>query len=377
MRSFLKLRYLVVALLLTASLASARDKKDKKKDEPVLRKVGVSMRDFQAPEGYNWRGSEAQSLSVVIWYPAEANAQEKDIYIGDPPLFYAGRAAKDAIFSPSFNPYPLVALSHGTGGSAVQMAWLGAYLASRGYIAVAVNHPGNNGATGYTPQGFAEGWERAKDISTIIDGMLADSRFGSKIDRDRIGAAGFSYGGFTMMELAGGRADFNALLAWCLAPENRNACSPPEMPDLMEKFEKMKDRPDIKAQLDHSTDSYRDPRIRAVFAIAPAIGRAFSPESLKQISVPVAIVVGNADDQAPAATNAQVFASNIPGAKLTVLPDGVGHYTFLDVGTDAGKKKLPQLFVDNPGVDRQAVHDQVAKMAADFFDKELAPKKKK
>jgi hypothetical protein len=33
--------------------------------------------------------------------------------------------------------------------------------------------------------------------------------------------------------------------------------------------------------------------------------------------------------------------------------------------------------VDNPGVDREAVHQQVAQMAADFFDRELAPQGKK
>jgi hypothetical protein len=125
----------------------------------------------------------------------------KDRYIGPPdaPLFYAGRAAKDAVLAPVFGKYPVIALSHGTGASAMQMAWLGTYLAARGFIVVAVNHPGNNAVTGYTTQGFIEGWQRARDISTIISDMLKDRRFGTKIDPDRIGAAGFSYGGYTMM----------------------------------------------------------------------------------------------------------------------------------------------------------------------------------
>ena len=45
--------------------------------------------------------------------------------------------------------------------------------------------------------------------------MLADPRFGPKIDPDRIGAAGFSFGGYTMMELAGATTDFNRIQAWC------------------------------------------------------------------------------------------------------------------------------------------------------------------
>jgi hypothetical protein len=38
---------------------------------------------------------------------------------------------------------------------------------------------------------------------------------------------------------------------------------------------------------------------------------------------------------------------------------------------------LPLFFKDNPGVDREAVHGRVAEMAAEFFEKQLAPAKKK
>jgi hypothetical protein len=83
----------------------------------------------------NWRGSDEHVLSGIVWYPAETNAGEKDRYIGPPdaPLFYAGRAAKDAVLAPVFGKYLVIALSHGTGGSAMQMAWLGTYLAARGF----------------------------------------------------------------------------------------------------------------------------------------------------------------------------------------------------------------------------------------------------
>jgi predicted dienelactone hydrolase len=349
--------------------------KEKKKEAPILHPVGFSFRSFATPPDYNWRGSTEHVLGGVVWYPAESGAEEKEQYVGPPgdPLFYAGRAAKDATFAPSFGTYPLVALSHGTGGSALQMAWLGTYLAARGYIVVAVNHPGNNAVTGYTTQGFVEGWERAKDISTAISGMLSDSRFGERIDPGRIGAAGFSYGGYTMMELAGATTDSNRLLAWC--EQVKSACNPPEMPDLMDKFHAIQQQADVQDAIHHAGDSYRDPRIRAVFAIAPAVARGFTPESLQKIDIPVEIVAGAGDPIAPPADNAQFFAQNIKRAKLTILPGGVAHYTFLDVGTETGKKQLPQLFIDNPGVDREAIHTQVAQMAADFFDAELAPVK--
>ncbi len=366
---------LPLALLILAGSLFAAKRKEK---QPVLHPVGFTERQFSTPDDYNWRGSKDETLSGVVWYPADVGpGEEKDQYIGpsEAPLFYAGRAAKNALLAPAFERFPLIALSHGTGGSALQMAWLGTYLAARGYIVLAVNHPGNNAVTGYTTEGFVEGWERARDISTAINDVLADPRFGPKVDPGRIGAAGFSYGGYTMMELAGATTDWHRLLAWC--EQQKDACNPPEMPDLFQKFKAIQQRPDVQQALQHAGDSYRDPRIRAVFAIAPAVANAFTPESLQKIAIPVEIVAGEADHIAPPGDNAQFFASNIKGAKLTMLPGGVGHYTFLDVGTEAGKKQLPQLFVDNPGVDRQAVHDQVAQMAADFFDKELTPPKKK
>jgi predicted dienelactone hydrolase len=369
-RSILMLAALCLAFL---SLASKKEKKE----EPILHPVGFSFRQFRVSEKYNWRGSADHTLGGIVWYPAEAREGEKDQCAGPPdaPLFCGGRAVKDASLAPLFAKYPFIALSHGTGGSALQMAWLGTALAARGYIVAAVNHPGNNAVTGYTTEGFIEGWERARDISTVVSDMLEDPRFGPQIDSHRIGAAGFSYGGYTMMELAGARTDFNRILAWC--DEQKSACNIPEMPDLMERFQAIKQQPELQQALQHSGDSYLDPRIRAVFAIAPAVARAFTPEALRKINIPVEIVAGAADPIAPPSENAEYFAKNISGARLTVLPGGVAHYTFLDDGTDEGKKQLPKFFVDNPGVDREAVHKQVADMAADFFTRELAPVKKK
>jgi predicted dienelactone hydrolase len=127
--------------------------------------------------------------------------------------------------------------------------------------------------------------------------MLKDRRFGTKIDPDRIGAAGFSYGGYSMMELAGSRTDLQRLLAWC--DEQKDACNPPEMPDQMEKYKAIRQQPDVQQAFQDSGYSYRDPRIRAVFAIAPAVARAFTPQSLQKITISVEIVVGAADPIAP------------------------------------------------------------------------------
>jgi hypothetical protein len=64
---------------------------------------------------------------------------------------------------------------------------------------------------------------------------------------------------------------------------------------------------------------------------APAIGVGFTEESLCEVDVPVCIVVGDADQVAPAATHAQRYAKHIPNARLFVLPRRAGVLPGIDL----------------------------------------------
>jgi predicted dienelactone hydrolase len=288
----------------------------------------------------------------------------------DAPLFRLGQWEEDAV--PADGRFPLIALSHGTGGSAEIMAWLARGLAARGYIVAGVNHPGNNALDPpYTPEGFLVWWERARDLTVVIDNLLGDDEFGRRIDPARIGAAGFSLGGYTMIEIAGGRTDPRLFLAFCRSPVAEGCVDPPEFPSLFARWtELMASDLAFQRTISQASQSYHDPRVRAAFAIAPALGPAFIPESLRSITTPVAIVVGAEDRLAPVRSNARMFANVIPGATLTVLPD-VGHYTFLAVCTDAGRKAQPQLCNADSRVDRGTIHQRIVDTAADFFDRTL------
>jgi predicted dienelactone hydrolase len=333
-------------------------------------KVGMCFRTFRLDRPYNWRGAKTHALMATVWYPAASSAMERPTEIpGLSQLFVIGSAAQDA--NPASAPvkFPMILLSHGTGGSAMQMAWLGTALAARGYLAVAVNHPGNNGTEAYTAYGFSTWWERARDLSAVIDSMLADPMFAGHIDTNRIGAAGFSLGGYTMIEIAGGITEPEAFKEFCASPRADLICkSPPEFPTLFDDFDKLS-RTDAEFQtsLRHAGDSYRDPRIRAVFAMAPALGPAFRPASLARIAIPVRIVAGEADMNVPVASGAKYFTANIPGAKLTIFPGQVAHYVFLDSCSEAGRRTKPLLCTDGEGVDRDAIHASTVAIAMEFF----------
>jgi predicted dienelactone hydrolase len=369
-RRFSTFPTLAIAFALCASFLALAPRPTLASQSTGTFKVGVAARAIIPDAPYNWRGAQTHALLTTIWYPAAASSVEKPQTIGPPgsPLFLAGSAAPNAKLAASPARFPLILLSHGTGGGAMQLAWLGEYLAAHGYIAAAVNHPGNNALEPYTIQGFTLWWLRAHDLSVVLDHMLDDHTFGPRIDKSRIGAAGFSLGGYTMIEIAGGITNPQAVLDYCNSPRSHGTCNIPEFPDLVAKAEQLLKTDTAFADAFAQGDkSYRDPRVRAVFAIAPALGAAFSPQTLAKIAIPVEIVVGAADPIAPPPDNAEYFAHHIPGAKLVILPGGVAHYTFLDPCTPLGKKQLAMLCSNAPGVNRVRIHDKVAAMAAQFF----------
>jgi predicted dienelactone hydrolase len=337
-------------------------------------KVAVTRRAFNPPEPFNWRGAKTHQLLTTIWYPAESTSTEVAQWVGsaEAPFASAGKAAPNATIAPSPQKFPLILLSHGTGASDLMMAWLGIGLASHGYIAIAVNHPGNNSLDEYTVQGFSFWWERAKDLSTVLDLFLAEPTFGPHIDPQRIGAAGFSLGGFTVIELAGGIGELSRYQDFCKSSRADGMCvDPTEFPGLLAKeTELAKTDAEFQAALKDAAKSHRDPRIRAVFAIAPALGPAFAADSLEKISIPVGIAAGAEDKVVPVETSAKFFAAHIHGAKLTMF-NGVGHFTFLATCAELGRRARPDICTESAGVLRDDIHRQAIDLVATFFSLNL------
>jgi predicted dienelactone hydrolase len=364
MRSLAPWLILLAALTAAPNLACADD---------TVFEVGVSTRDFAPREPYDWRGAKTRALRTTIWYPAASDAREEPEWIGPPviPFVSAGRAAPDA--APAAGPRrPLILLSHGFGGTAADLAWLGTALAAHGFIAAAVNHPGNNGLEDKTVEGTSLMWLRAVDLSALIDAVLDDKTFGNRIDPARIGAAGHSFGGYTVIALAGGLSDPARLQAFCRSPAADALCT--SQPDVVSmgqvRMARLESDPDFKQRYGKAGNSYRDARVRAVFAMAPGPGPVFTPESLGEITIPVAIVTGSADEIVPPASGAEALAKAIPQAALTSFP-GAGHFVFFGSCTAAGRLFIRAVCRDPDGVDRAAVHTEAIRLALEFFTANL------
>lgn len=335
--------------------------------------VGEAMRLFHPHAVRDWRGAATQGLVTRLWYPADPAIPEVAHLIGPPghPVFIGHVAAGNVPLSPAVQKYPLLLLSHGTGGSADSLDWLGAALAADGYIVVGVNHPGNNMLEPLTQQGFMLWWERAADLSEALDGVLADPVLGPHIDQSRIGAIGFSLGGYTVLELAGARTDLANFGAFCSSPAADAVCHPPERAMLHDATPSSAALlPQTQASLARAGASYRDGRVKAIFAIAPALGEAFDAASFTGIDVPVQLVGGTVDVTVPSGTNITRIAGFLPAARMIMLP-GVTHYTFLDSCVPAMVGDLPLICKDNAGIDRDAVHAHTIERARRFFAETL------
>jgi predicted dienelactone hydrolase len=139
-----------------------------------------------------------------------------------------------------------------------------------------------------------------------------------------------------------------------------------EFPDLSARAEALAARDPAYRKRLFSGGSYPDPRIQAVYAIAPAVAQAVTIPSMQAIRIPVRIVYGSNDTTVAPAFNADRYARWIPHATAMTVPSAA-HYTFLDTCTQLGKHILPALCVEPPGVDRDAAHAAVARDAIHFF----------
>lgn len=359
------MRFLALSLILFGLVGAARA-------DPVF-KVGVTTRDFIPAEPYDWRGASTHALRAIIWYPAADDAREESQWTGPRivPFFSEGSAARDA--APVAGPRrPLILLSHGNGGTASGLAWLGTALAAHGFIAVAVNHPGNNALEDYTLEGLSLWWLRAADLSAVIDAVLGDTTLGNQIDAARIGAAGHSLGGYTVIEVAGGISDPARLQAFCSSAAADISCRPPPpAADIRQRtLARLSSDSDFRRRYGAFDKSYRDERVHAVFALAPGPGPIFTPESLGKISIPVAIVSGSADEIVPPAPAAEALARAIPNANVKLFQHA-GHFVFIDNCTLVGRLFFRGLCRDPDGTDREAIHAETIRLALDFFTTNL------
>jgi len=307
---------------------------------------------------------------MTVWYPAAADAQEQPVVSGPPgkPLFDGGRAASDAAWRDGATRYPIILLSHGFGGEARQVAWLGTVLARHGYVIVSVDHPGNNGVDKMTLAGATLWWLRAEDLRVALSAIESDPTIAPHVDAEKLGVGGFSIGGYTALTLAGATPDPARYLRHCRLAPTDGVCLPQkEFPEL---------DPRTRPAGAFALWRANPPRaaaplpIKAMFLMAPAVVSGLTPASLRRIHIRTAIGLGDAETVATPHYPGEAAARLLSRATIDVIP-GVNHYDFLDLCAPAGQA-LVKGYCRPTGDDLQtSAHRIATDRALALFDKAL------
>jgi predicted dienelactone hydrolase len=292
-------------------------------------------------------------IVTEVWYPIDANTPAK----ASSGFWLRCDEARDAPLSKKQSKYPLIVMSHGQSCDRFTNSWLAEILAANGYIVAAMDHYGNTW-NNKIPELYAQPWERPKDISFVLDQILSTSQFKDRIDRTRIGFAGYSLGGGTGLWIAGAEANQIDLVQ--IKTNCQRDLADVVSPELIEQIDFNKAR-----------GSFRDRRFSAMVIMAPALGWLFEEDSLKRISIPIYIFAPEKDQVVPTESNAMIFAKKISRASLKILPE-TNHYVFLNRTTVIGKRFLEPKYCEDPTtIDRKKVHEEIAKNTVLFFDEHL------
>lgn len=205
---------------------------------------------------------------------------------------------------PPASGYPVVLFSHGFTGCNTQSVFLMQALAGAGYLVVAPNHKDASCGTAWRPGKLlalrpqepfvdASQWsdatykDRDADVESVLDAVLGEPSFqGVPIDRERVGIAGHSLGGYTVLGLAGG---------W---------------------------------------PTWKDGRIKAVLAFSPHCSPYLARGDLGHLNVPVMYQGGSLDlGETPVVKRAGGAYDLSSAPKYYVEFEGAGHLAWTDLNT--------------------------------------------
>lgn len=292
-------------------------------------------------------------FALGIWYPTSSQTSAK--WAGNFFMYVASDgtlAGKDL---------PLILISHGTGGSLTSHADLALALAAAGNVVATPMHSDNfQDLSSVGSPAYITG--RTKQLSASIDHMLNKWEGNKQIEHERIGAYGFSIGGFTVLTAAGAKPDLASVAKYC-ANNREFAC------DMLKQSKSFL----LEPTLPNGADQFeQDTRIKAVAVAAPGLGFSFKSENaFTNLTSPIQLWQGGKDESVPYASNAKVIQDAI-GARVDFqLLANANHYSFL---APCGLLKPAPLCSDPENFNRVSAHKEMNQRITAFFAESLRKK---
>ncbi len=296
-------------------------------------------------------GANGKSFPIAVWYPTDARPRPTTL-LG---TLLMNVAADGPVLGRDL---PLVAISHGNGGGPGSHADLAMALANAGYVVAAPMHTGDN----YADQSAvgSRSWlsDRNQQLRASIDYMLDTWPGRDRIDPQRVGAFGFSAGGFTVLTAIGAQPDLRIIATHC-RESTEFACG------LLQQVSS----PLLQPEDSSATAAFLpDARIKAAVVAAPGLGFAFMPDRSSGVSVPVQLWSADQDANVPYASNTGLVREALgPRAEFHAVP-GAGHFSFL---APCGLLRPPGICTDPGDFDRKAFHASMNADVVAFFDAQL------
>lgn len=160
----------------------------------------------------------------------------------------------------------------------------------------------------------------ASEFQATVDYMLNDWRSHNQIDPERIGAYGFSAGGFTVLTAVGAQPDLRLIAKHC-------AEAPEFVCDLLRQ---------VKSPLLNTdtplTDAAFSPDLRIVkAAVVASPGLVFTlvPNGFSTVRIPIQLWHGDKDEKVPYITNIQPILDALGSRVEFHSVSGAGHFSFL------------------------------------------------
>lgn len=250
---------------------------------PPSPNLGARMLTVADPDG-------DASFPVALFCPTAA--PEKPQTVGGYPLAFAPDA------EPTGTALPLVAVSHGSGGTPWTHCDLARALALAGFAVALPEHLGNSVSDNALDHTVALLTTRSRQCSRAIDAAFADPLLGPHLRPGRVGVVGHSIGGCTALTLAGGHP-------W---PGPYEGLAEPA------------------GRLDSATDE----RVAAIVLLAPATHWFMPPGALAGVRVPILLWTGTRD-AITTSWHADVVRNGVPDPALvqSIATEGAGHFSCL------------------------------------------------
>lgn len=278
---------------------------------------------------------------------------------GDQPAIEAGVWSPAA---PSPTPRPLIVISHGNGGDFRSHHDTAQALAEAGFVVATLTHTGDN----WRDQSRATDiLDRPRQLSVLIDYMLTDWDGRAGIDPDRVGAFGFSAGGFTVLAAAGGNPDLSRVIDHCRAHPDFYDCQL-----IARQSGGLHAR--VAGALDVLTRAApHDPRIKALVVAAPALGFTFTRRGLEGVTQPVQLWRAEADQVLPSPFYVEPVRDALPRPPEYHQVPGAGHFDFLPPCSPQIAAAAPIICTPTPDFDRAAFHTRLNNEVVLFFQRQL------